>query len=255
MIANYHTHTYRCRHAEGQEEEYVKNAIAGGLKILGFSDHTPYGFPGDYYTHMRMYPNELEGYLQVVQDLKEKYASHITIHLGLEVEYYPAFFPALLARLRRCGIEYILLGQHWSGNEMGEPYNGRPTDSEAQLEKYCDQVIEAMKTGLFTYLAHPDLLHFVGEDAVYARHMTRLCEAAKKTNTPLELNLLGIQSGRHYPKELFWKIAADCGCSVVLGCDAHRPQDVYLPEYEEKALELIKKYGITLLDTVPLRKL
>lgn len=36
MIANYHTHTWRCRHADGTEREYVERAIEGGLKILGF---------------------------------------------------------------------------------------------------------------------------------------------------------------------------------------------------------------------------
>ena len=40
MIANYHTHTWRCRHADGTEREYVERAIEGGLKILGFSDRT-----------------------------------------------------------------------------------------------------------------------------------------------------------------------------------------------------------------------
>ena len=41
MTENYHTHTARCRHATGTEEEYVLAAIDRGLKILGFSDHTP----------------------------------------------------------------------------------------------------------------------------------------------------------------------------------------------------------------------
>ena len=41
MIANYHTHTWRCRHADGTEREYVETAIEAGFKILGFSDHTP----------------------------------------------------------------------------------------------------------------------------------------------------------------------------------------------------------------------
>ena len=45
MIANYHTHTWRCRYANGTEREYVERAIEGGLKILGFSDHSPYPFP------------------------------------------------------------------------------------------------------------------------------------------------------------------------------------------------------------------
>ena len=52
MIANYHTHTPRCNHAEGAERSYVERALAGGLQELGFSDHTPYLFelPGYYST-------------------------------------------------------------------------------------------------------------------------------------------------------------------------------------------------------------
>ena len=30
MIANYHTHTPRCRHAEGTEAEYVQAALDAG---------------------------------------------------------------------------------------------------------------------------------------------------------------------------------------------------------------------------------
>ena len=59
MIANYHSHTTRCRHAEGTEREYIERALQGGLKILGFSDHTPYLFPGDYYSNFRMFPDQL----------------------------------------------------------------------------------------------------------------------------------------------------------------------------------------------------
>ena len=39
---NYHTHTKRCCHAIGDDEEYVVNAIEAGLTDLGFSDHCPY---------------------------------------------------------------------------------------------------------------------------------------------------------------------------------------------------------------------
>ena len=41
MIANYHTHTYRCGHAEGSERDYAEKAAKAGLRILGIADHTP----------------------------------------------------------------------------------------------------------------------------------------------------------------------------------------------------------------------
>ena len=73
MIANYHTHTWRCRHADGTEREYVETAIEAGLKILGFSDHTPQVYPGGYVCPVKMLPEELGGYVDTVLDLKREY--------------------------------------------------------------------------------------------------------------------------------------------------------------------------------------
>ena len=42
---NFHTHTSRCGHAVGTDEEYVQAAIQAGVKVLGFSDHAPYKDP------------------------------------------------------------------------------------------------------------------------------------------------------------------------------------------------------------------
>ena len=75
MIANYHTHTPRCNHAQGSEQEYVDAALSAGLKILGFSDHTPYFFPGDYYSTFRMHPEELPGYVSTVNAMQTGWKS------------------------------------------------------------------------------------------------------------------------------------------------------------------------------------
>ena len=37
MKTNYHTHTARCMHATGSDEDYVLSAIKGGYQELGFS--------------------------------------------------------------------------------------------------------------------------------------------------------------------------------------------------------------------------
>ena len=44
LRTNFHTHTTRCNHAVGEDRQYVEEAIKGGLKVLGFSDHSPYFF-------------------------------------------------------------------------------------------------------------------------------------------------------------------------------------------------------------------
>ena len=40
-IINFHTHTYRCHHASGTVEEYLKSAADAGIKVIGISDHAP----------------------------------------------------------------------------------------------------------------------------------------------------------------------------------------------------------------------
>jgi len=254
MIANYHTHTFRCNHASGTEEEYVRNAIDRGIKVLGFSDHSPYIFEGDHYSYFRMRPELLEDYASSVLALREKYKYEIEIHLGVEIEYYPKYLPETLKMLREYPIEYLILGQHFVGNEIGEPYCGRASDSEKLLEHYVDQCIEALRTGMFTYLAHPDLLCFVGDDDIYRKHMQRLCAAAKELDIPLELNLLGLKDGRNYPNELFWEIAAAEGCKAILGCDAHSPEALSDIIVEKQARALAEKVAIEIIDTVELKK-
>ena len=36
---NFHTHTKRCKHAKGEDKDYIDAAIKNNLDILGFSDH------------------------------------------------------------------------------------------------------------------------------------------------------------------------------------------------------------------------
>lgn len=254
MLANYHAHTVRCRHAQGDEETYIQCAISRGFQIFGFSDHTPQFFPGDYYSHMRMYPEQLSDYCDTVRSLQNSYRGQLEIPLGLEVEYYPAIFHELIPRIQDQGIEYMILGQHWLENEMNSPYAGTLTEDESFLQRYCDQVIAAMDTGLFTYVAHPDIVGFVGDRRIYHKHMRRLCRAAKETNTPLEINFLGISEKRLYPNPQLWEIVAEEGCSVILGMDAHRPEHILDPEPEKLALSMVETYQLNLLKTVPFKK-
>lgn len=109
-----------------------------------------------------------------------------------------------------------------------------------------------MLTGCFTYFAHPDLLHFTGDPAVYDHWMRGLCEDAKKAGLPLEINFLGIGGHRHYPNPAFWKIVGEVGNPVIFGSDAHEPDKVWNPAALKKGEEIVKENGLYLLDTTEL---
>lgn len=91
MKTNYHTHTTRCHHATGSDEEFVLSAIKGGYQEIGFSDHTPWKYHTNYISDIRMLPEELPGYVESLRSLQEKYKNQISIKIGLECEYFPEY--------------------------------------------------------------------------------------------------------------------------------------------------------------------
>lgn len=242
MIANYHTHTPRCHHATGSEREYIEKAIAEGVKVLGFSDHAPYFFEGSYYSTFRMLPDEFEDYIQGIRDLAAEYSDRITLLAGVEIEYYPKYFSRTVRFLKDFGCDYMLLGQHFTGNE--ETY-AKPTSRPEVFDRYISQVIEGLETGMITYLCHPDLCAFPSDRSVQEKGYLKLCEAAKRLNIPVELNMLGMAEGRWYPCDAFYEVAAAVGNEVVLGCDAHQVRRMANPDELKAAHAFAGRFGIT----------
>ena len=241
-------------HASGTEREYVEAAIEGGLKILGFSDHTPMPYDGNYVSTVKMRMDQLEDYVDTILRLRDEYRDDIDIRLGLEVEYYPAYFEKLLSFTSRFPLEYFILGQHCLGNEIGDLSMFGPISDPRELERYCNQTIEGLKTGLFTYFAHPDVLNYTGDMEIYRTLMRKLCREAKKLDVPLEINFQGIWTHRNYPNPVFWKIAGEEGNEVIFGADAHQPDKVWVPDALAAAEKLAKECDLHVLETVELVK-
>ena len=252
MKENYHIHTWRCNHASGTEREYIEEALRGGIKVLGFSDHSPMPFPQGYRSGIRMDLDQLQDYCDTLLALKKEYEKDIEIHIGLEAEYYPQLFDGLMDFLKDYPIEYLLLGQHCLDNEYEDDsvWSSTPSDDPEFLKKYVDQTCEGMRSGCFLYLAHPDLVRFTGEREQYRREMRKLCRTAKEMGMPLEINLLGVYEKRHYPNPEFWKIAGEEGNDVVLGIDCHHVEMMNLRDAEQEARELAGKYGLRVLPSI-----
>lgn len=245
MIYNYHTHTTRCRHASDRDEEYIINAINAGIKYLGFSDHAPFIFPDGYESTFRVEVSNVNDYFSSLNALREKYKKQIDIKIGFEMEYYPAYFPAMLELCEEAGAEYLILGQHYIFNEHP---NGRAsilkTDDPDLLKEYVNCVIGGIRTGVFTYVCHPDIFNFIGDEGIYRKEIRRLCEAALEYETPLEINFLGIRSSRNYPNDLFWEIAGETHAPVTFGLDAHCKEHAADIASLPYARDLVRKYNL-----------
>ena len=244
MKTNYHTHTTRCNHARGEDREYIESAISLGLTELGFSDHSPYIFKDGHVSSFRMAPEQYTEYFDSLAALREEYKDKIRIYIGVEMEYYKDDFEATMELLRSRPIDYLILGQHFVDSEPGKLYNGGACPDQERLRLYVDRVIEAMEKGVYSYVAHPDIINFTGDEGLFRREIRRLCKASLATETPLEINLLGIRELRHYPNPIFWEEAGALGCHVILGCDAHSPRTVLDAKSAETAEKMVKKYGL-----------
>lgn len=212
---------------------------------MGFSDHAPYFFADDKATGQRMTSTEAREYVSSIRRLRELYKNKIDIKIGFEMEYYPDKFHDMLNFVKSLGAEYLILGQHYMRGIFTGGYhviNGKATDED--LTNYVRDVITAMESGVFTYVAHPDMINYLGDESLYEKEMRKLCIASKRTNTPLEINCQGIREDRIYPVENFWKIAGEVGCPVTIGLDAHSADAAGDRESEKKAQKLIEKYNL-----------
>ena len=258
---NIHTHTSRCGHARGHDEQYVLAAIEAGFNTLGFSDHIPYPNAND--NESRMDDTQSQEYLDSINSLKEKYIKKIDVKVGFEVEYLPKYHDYYYDMRKKC--DYLILGQHTK-------YLGYDFDcfcNDADLDSYCTQIEQGMATNLFTYLAHPDYFllgrNNFNEQCIKAAH--RIGQASIKYDVPLEINLNGFKYGKKkfktlkhsdyqdyyiYPFYDFWEIIKTYNCKVVYGFDAHAPLSL-MDEYKiDIANSIIGDLNLNFIDEIKL---
>jgi len=237
LKANYHTHTYRCHHAEGSDEQFVQAAIDAKLEILGFSDHMPIPDIRQYNRFCmvdRMSEDELPGYLDSLKSLKEKYSGQLEILSAFECEWLKENIDHLkkLSDLS----DYLIFSNH-ERLIKGEEYDYTFYCDDDNLVRYCQEVKEALSSGLFTIFAHPEYFmtnrHSFNETCRWAAdYLAKICV---ENDVIMEINLKGFEH-RHridkilqpvYPIPQFWQIAAKHPIKVIYSCDAHSPLELF----------------------------
>lgn len=145
---NLHTHTARCGHAAGLDEQYIDSAIHAGFTLLGFSEHIPY--PEMRLPNCRMFYEQREEYIETMRKLQKKYEDRLNIKVGYEVEYLEDHLEHTLKLYKEC--DYMILGQHCKF--IGYEYDCYCSDEDVRY--YASQIEQALQKGFITYVAHPD---------------------------------------------------------------------------------------------------
>lgn len=117
--------------------------------------------------------------------------------------------------------------------------------------EYANKAVEAMRTGYFKCLCHPDLIG-VGDfdiDENYKRAFDIIIDGATKYDFALEYNANGLRRGvglrgtkerLQYPISEFWNMVEETDIKVLVGCDCHNPMQLY-DECMKEALEYVGK--------------
>lgn len=233
-LENIHTHTWRCGHASGDVDDYIKAAETLGCRALGFSDHTP--LPGGRWSGIRMDITQLPGYIAAVDHAK-KTSSLPAVYLGLECEWDPAFKDFYENEVLPAGNFDYLAGAVHFFPWQGEWLYIEEVDGPAKLAAYADQLIRTMASRFFTFAVHPDafLAGYRKWDDNSRSCARDILQAASEYGAVLEINGNGFRKRRQkklkaaevfYPHDRFWRLAAEYGIKAVCSSDAHNPEEV-----------------------------
>jgi histidinol-phosphatase (PHP family) len=253
----YHSHTERCGHAYGTDEEFIQAAIERGLKIYGVSDHI--FLPGVSDPGMRGEYEELDGYCKSIRSLAEKYKDKIKVHLAFEAEWYGDTFKEYYEQLKAERVDYLILGQHnFLLNNRCFGYGYLPNKRESVI-RYVNDLTDGMRSGLFAYVAHPDLflLWYRKWDDLAIWAAEEIAKTSAETGVPLEVNMGQSHWAKYkdnhdytYPSHPFWDIVSKYGCKAIIGMDAHTIDQI-LTSQDKWYLGFVKKHKLNYINRLP----
>lgn len=229
---NLHTHTCYCD-GKDEPEALVKQAIALGFSVLGFSGHEYTAFD----TEFCMSLEGTQKYREEIGRLKEKYKDRIRICLGIEREYfgegddYP--YDYVIGSLHYVKKDGVYLSVDNTAEIMldnVEKYFAG--DFRAYVELYYETEADVAKKTGADIIGHFDLItkfneggRYFDEDARWYKKAALAALAKAAENRPVfEINTGAMARGyrsRPYPAPFILEEIRRLGCPLILSSDCH----------------------------------
>ncbi len=230
-LSDYHLHTPLCKHATGWPIEYAQLAIERGFTEIGFADHNP--MP-EYFDDWRMLIDELPRYFEAVEEARQKFPS-LTIRLGLECDFIAGREAWIEKLASMAKWDYFIGSVHYlpEGWEVDNPkYLARFRDGNVEeiWTEYWKVYAQCIRSGLFDFVAHPDLPKKFGFRP--AGDLRRFYEPAvaalAETGMPFEINTAGLRKECRelYPSMEFLHLAREANIPLLINSDSHDPKEL-----------------------------
>lgn len=250
MRVDYHTHHWRCQHAEGDLSDYVEAAIAAGLDEIGLSDHSPIYHLGDDpkpLKHTIMSQLELPNYVRAMEEVRDRYADRITVRLSIESDYILGWDRHYRELWQRYPLDYVIGSVHWLGTWT--LWSAAPPDGKSvadMYELYLHTLQAAARSGAYEVLGHIDLFtqlwpdHGLEASTLWDETLRVIAEAG----LTVELNTSGYRDPARrapYPVPTLVERLHHYAIPVTLGSDAHKPEEV--GSHFDEAVALLMSAG------------
>ena len=253
MLADYHTHTPLCHHAEGTPEQYIDHAITAGLAEYGISDHAPQS--PEPFDDWRMLEKDVPKYFDWIARARKHAGDKLPVRAGLECDWLPDCQDWIAHLAQTYKWDYLIGSIHYLGDKWdfdNPKWLGRWAQStEADIDQiwatYWKEYTAMAKSGLFDFLGHPDLIKKFAytPEGDLRRFYDPVIEALAESKVAIELNTAGFHKpcAEQYPSAEFLKLAAEAKIPITLSSDAHHPTEV--ARDFDKGLQLLREAGFT----------
>lgn len=264
LLQDWHTHNSLCRHATGILDDYARRAIALNLDLIGFSDHFPYeflqGIEGIPYEEYGMPLDEIEMYISTIERLKSNYEEEIEIKIGFELDFIQLQADAHKKYLNQYSerLDYILGSVHILEGKTGffafddsrflKNYDLYGSIEDLYLDYYTTlQNMVNSPDFNFNIISHLDLPKKFNRRPVISElienQVLKTLELVKKEDLVIEINTSGLRKPikEQYPSETILRKMYELDIPILLGSDAHHPDELGF-EFRN-ILKLVKKIG------------
>ena len=268
QLFNLHTHS-NFSDGKASAEEVVTEAIKQGLKVLGFSDHSPVPFENNF----AIKSDEIGNYISTIKSLKEKYKNEIDIICSMEMDFIPGIVKDFRKTKMELGLDYLIGSVHLVGNNteklwfidgskvetydegLNNYFNG---DIKKGVKAFFYQYNEMIETEEFDIVGHFDKIkmhnrgrYFSEDDKWYRDYLMETLTLIKEKSLIVEINTRGIYKKRSedfYPSTWLFPIMKEMKIPVVISSDAHKAEELTLCFKE--AEEALKNAGLEVINNL-----
>lgn len=259
MFADCHVHTEFSDDSVYPIEQVVRDAIAGGMDEICFTDHVDYGIKQDWdcgkpilYRGEEPLANvDYPVYIARIKELQKKYREKIRIRIGIEFGMQVHTIPLYRELFHKYPFDFVILSVHQVDDQEFWTQDFQRGKSQKEYnEKYYEEMLNVIRRYRdYSVLGHMDLIARYDEKGEYPFEkvkpiISEILRTVISDGKGIEFNTSYHRYGlkNTTPSVNILKLYRELGGEIItIGSDSHKAE--HLGAYIKEAEHLLKELG------------